>query len=289
MNHATGIKLGLSAFALATALSPPAVAEPTALQQKMHSEGVHSEKSKPDQLNAPVRHSLAKLATKFDYLDRHFVLMAGQSGHHEIEKSLASIRSKPAAAADLSELYSHLTELSVRESPEKFSEARWRAVYVLGQVDGSSAKETLSKIAHSSLPQPRDVSEATFKSEYRIRARAIAGLERQKDVASLEKLYAQKSLLSGLAAASLYELGHAPAGIELLDAKKVMGDADPTDRKPGRGAARLLKMQRIPTIDLSKPQAEKVVPTSIIRTNLHLKPKFERVPAVINQPAGEIK
>ena len=68
-----------------------------------------------------------------------------------------------------------------------------------------------------------------------MRARAVAGLEQLGDAERLKRLYEEGGLLTGLAAASLFELGEPPDGVKEIDAREMIGLGDPKDYNPPRG------------------------------------------------------
>jgi len=172
-----------------------------------------------------------QILEKYKYLDKHFQLMDNYGVESELKQSLNQLRGRPDIVRDVTQLYEVLTKAAQAEKHDYFGEARWRAVHLLGDLKNSDARRPLFEIATFQLPDPEKVGEINFGVEFRIRARAIDGLEKLKEVELLKKLYNKNNLLSSLAAASLYELGQAPKGVVALDGKKVFGLGDSTDFK----------------------------------------------------------
>lgn len=187
--------------------------------------------SASDSLDLSSGEILEAVLARYKHLDEHFRLMDRYGVESELGKSLAQLRHRPDIVNDVSMLYGLLTETTRDERHDYFGEARWRAVHLLGELKNPEAQRPLFAIATDKLPAPESVSEDRFSSEYRIRARAIEGLEKLKDVELLTRIYDEKNLLSGVAAASLYELGAPPKGVVAVDGRKVLGPGDSTDFK----------------------------------------------------------
>lgn len=172
-------------------------------------------------------------------------------------QSLDALRRRPGAVDEIARLYADLTEAS-RSQPHAFGEARWRSVYLLGELRQEEARKPLAGIAHAALPEPGRVTDAAYATEFRLRARAIAGLRNLRSVDDLERLHAAGGPLRGVAAVALYELGKPPRGVKEIDAKRAFGDAGPDDFKPsGRPIAP--DMLRLPSAPQREPR-ERVVP-----------------------------
>src|SRR5688572_4599323 len=167
-----------------------------------------------------------------DYLARHFEIMDRSASDEELLQSLADLRSRDQIVAEVNELYQALTDADASESDiDGLGYARWKAVNLLGSLGDVRAIEPLSRIAQTPLPTP-EISETRFKVEYRIRLRAIAGLENLKAVDQLNALLNQGGPLRGAVAASLYELGHAPKGVVEVDKRDILRIIDvPTSRE----------------------------------------------------------
>lgn len=201
--------------------------------------------TRDDQINSGSTVTRNEIFKNYKYLDDHLSLMDGFGNDKELEQSLDRLRNKPDIVNEVTTLYDILTKATTAEKHDGYGEARWRIVHVLGELKNPAARKPLFEIATTQLPDPKEVSEVAYKVEFRIRARAIAGLEKLNDVEQLQKIYDENRQLSGLAAASLYELGKPPKGIRLLDGKRVMGLGDPADFKAKeQGTAR--KGLRIP-------------------------------------------
>ena len=171
---------------------------------------------------------------EYERLDRHFQLMDQYGNDATLRQSLTSLQESPDTARRAMSLY---RELSERQAVDNgyYGEARWRTLYLLGDVKGDGVEDFLYEIAASDMPDARKVGEYQYRVEYRLRARAIAGLEKHKDIEALQRIYKKNTLASGLAAASLYELGYPPDGIVAIDAVKNLGYGDPTDYNKRKG------------------------------------------------------
>lgn len=108
-------------------------------------------------------------------------------------------------------------------------EMRWRAVHLLGSLASAEAVQILYDIARRPLPYPR-ANEQSFADEYRIRLRAIVGLEKLKAVDELKELHELGGLLSNPTAASLFVLGVNVGGVSRVDARKALAE-DTADYK----------------------------------------------------------
>jgi hypothetical protein len=177
---------------------------------------------------------LNRILSQFAYLDEHFQLMDEFGVEEKLKASMDALRKNPRAAEDLMRLYKLLTEASADDN-DYLGEARWRALYVLGELRDKRVTDMLFDVATQDMPSGTRVSEQQYEVEYRLRARAIAGLEMLRQTELLRRIYEQKGLFSGLAAASLYELGEPPRGIVRVDGRKILGLGDPKDYNPRRG------------------------------------------------------
>ena len=212
-----------------------AAAEPTSDQLTGQATGNYQAGDEPDStLEESPRERLDAILRDYAYLDRHFQLMDEFGVEEKLQASADALRKNKKSAEDLMRLYKLLAEASTEDNGY-FGEARWRALHVLGELRDKRAAEFLFDIAVLPMPSSKRVDEVQYKSEYRLRARAIDGLEKLGQTDLLRRIYDEKGLLSGLAAASLYELDAAPAGIEFVDGRKVFGLGDPTDYNPPRG------------------------------------------------------
>ena len=178
---------------------------------------------------------LVEILKKYDHLDRHFQLMDQQGAEDDLKRSLKRLQRDPEIVEDVVALYELLTAIS-KEDNEFYGEARWRALHLLGELRNPRAKDFLFKFASTPMPSPERAGEVNYKVEYRLRARAIAGLEKLKETKLLTQIYNENNLFRGLAAASLYELGRPPAGVVKVDGIKTLGYGDPKDYNPKKGS-----------------------------------------------------
>jgi hypothetical protein len=177
---------------------------------------------------------LAKILAEFAYLDRVFQLMDEFDVEDKLQASFKELRNNPRAVGDLMRLYKVLTEESAKGA-EPFGEARWRTLYVLGELRDERASDFLFEIAAAPMPGAKGIRRQSYQTAYRLRARAIAGLEKLRQIDRLRRIYEGGGLMAGLAAATLFELGEPPKGIAKIDATKVLGLGDPTDYNPRKG------------------------------------------------------
>jgi hypothetical protein len=218
----------VAAFAIAVAAN----AESTVEQLAEQDPDPNNKPTSPDSLAVKSDSDLSTLLQKADYLDRHLQLMAQPESDEEVARSLKTLRERPGVSREVADLYRSLSAMG--RANGYLGEARWRVLYLLGDLRNPDTASTLFEIASAPLPNPRESTEIQFKVEYRLRARAIAGLEKLKDAASLKRLYEQRSTASGLAAASLFELDATPEGIMKIDGYKAIGYGDPRDFNPRR-------------------------------------------------------
>lgn len=190
--------------------------------------------SASDTLNEGRFGKLAEILRPYAYIDPHFRLMDGFGNEDKLRQSLSELRENPRTTNDLIALYKTLTKAASEETGY-FGEARWRTLYLLGELHQQDAAGLFMDIAMQPMPSGKWMDEVGYKAEYRLRARAVAGLEQLRDVERLKRLYAHGGMLSGLAAASLVELGSPPDGVHKIDGRKVFGLGDPKDYNPRRG------------------------------------------------------
>ena len=214
---------------------------------------------KRDSLEISTNNRLTEILKKYRYLDEHFRLMDSYGKDDELRRSLVKLQRQPEAVSDVIEVYDVLTRYGKEEKHNHYGEARWRAIHLLGRLQNRKATEKLYRIVTEALPEPERVDEKVYSTEYRIHARAINGLENLKAVELLQKIYAQKSLFSGVAAASLYELGKAPRGVVKVDGKKVLGYGDFTDFKVTGSSVEERKLI-IPASTNDQQDNEKIIP-----------------------------
>ncbi len=193
-----------------------------------------SKRSDDDLASAPAG-GAGNILMKFENLNQHFQLMDLPDSERRLQESLKNLQQNPKTFEDLASLYKLLSDADPREK-QSLGEARWRALYVMGELRNRQAAGFLFDIASAPLPSP-EAGEVNYKTEYRLRARAVAGLEKLKDVELLKKIHGAGGVLGGLAAASLFELGQPPKGVTKVDGVKVLGLGDPKDFNPPKGSA----------------------------------------------------
>lgn len=231
--HAQNLIWGLAVIGVLAATS--AAAESTSDQLSGQTTGNYQAGDEPDSTLKEAPHGrLDAILRDYAYLDRHFRLMDEFGVEEKLKASTDALRKNPESTEDLIRLYKLLTEASAEDNGY-FGEARWHTLHVLGELRDKRAIEFLYDVAAHPMPSAGRVDEVRYKSEYRLRARAIDGLEKLRQTKLLRRIYDQKGLLSGLAAASLYELGAPPPDIKYVDGRKVFGLGDPTDYNPPRG------------------------------------------------------
>lgn len=222
----------LTMIACSKGVKPPADGEKGENEpapQRSDPSEYHIEKE-PATLEAADIQKYQQIFQRFEHLSNAVDLM-GQSGSDEkLQQSLESLRSRDGIVEDTLSLYKALTDAS-RDNYHAFSEARWRTVHLLGELRLPEAEAGLFKIAAKPMPNAERVTESEYSTEYRIQARAIAGLEKLKEVELLKRLYDGNTVLSPIAAGSLYELGQAPEGVVEVDEKKVFGGIESSDFK----------------------------------------------------------
>jgi hypothetical protein len=200
---------------------------------------------------------LTELLSKYKHIDNYLRVM---DDDRERLFHLEKLRTRPGLLDEALELYNKLTEISNEDNHYLFHEARWRIVHLIGDIEDPKVSSKLYDIAVSALPNPENVKESTYESEYRIRLRAIAGIEKSKGVDFLQNIHQQNTLLSGAAAAGLFELGVAPAGVKKLDEKKVIGLGDPQDFKVNAQNIIERGYERTPTIKTENDTTTTIVP-----------------------------
>lgn len=184
-------------------------------------------------------------------------LMAESQADARLDAAVAELRSRPGIVAEVVALYDALTSAAEQDF-DAFAEARWRTVHLLGLLQLEEATAPLHRIATTPLSDPERAGDIVYATEFRIRARAIAGLERLRAVDELQRIHRTGGVLRGVAAAALYELGRAPAGVQRLDPDQVFGPGDAADFKPADRAPDPLRPE-IPEVPQREPD-ERVVP-----------------------------
>jgi hypothetical protein len=172
-------------------------------------------------------------------VDRHLLLMGEFGNDEELQASLREVvASGPLAVRVVRDTYNHWAREEKRDpkTGARPGEMRWRAVHLLGSLGMADAVPSLYEMARAPLPDPRR-SEQLYADEYRVRLRAIAGLENLKGVDELKELHALGGVLRSPTAASLYVLGVNVGGVSRVEAKTALAEdtADATDFKAGKG------------------------------------------------------
>jgi hypothetical protein len=199
-------------------------------------------------------------------VDRHLSVLMAEIGPREVapekreEAMQASLKdlaaAGPAGVRAAREAYDHWSR---EDAPEPTTgvrpgEMRWRAVHLLGSLGQREAIPTLHYIARTPLPEPLAVSEQRYADEYRIRLRAIAGLENLKAVDELKDVYEMGGVLRNPAAASLFELGVNLGRVRKVDAKTALekDTADPKDYHPNKGRVPQAEKPGSPKADVKR-------------------------------------
>lgn len=172
-------------------------------------------------------------------VNRQLALMGEFDNDAEFDASLRElVAAGPAVVPVVVGVYK---EWSVSASPDptvpaRPGEMRWRAAHLLGLLGFRDGIDPLNAIATSPLPEPGK-DEHLFADEYRVRLRAIVGLERLHAADELKAIHSAGDLLRTPAAASLYALGIDVGGIKLVDARKALAEdiADAKDYNPNLG------------------------------------------------------
>jgi hypothetical protein len=211
-------------------------ADSTTLQLQQQQLGVvDPEKRTDDDLAPAPPGQLNEILLKYDYLNQFFQLMDLPDAEDRLQRALKRLQGNPRTVGDATDLYKLLTDMSGKDN-EFYGEARWRVLYLLGELGDPRVTSLFFDIASADMPNPERVGEVEYGVEFRLHARAIAGLEKLKAVELLVKLYEENELMRGLAAASLVELGRAPDGVTQVDGVKVLGYGDPTDYNAAKGS-----------------------------------------------------
>jgi hypothetical protein len=172
-------------------------------------------------------------------VDRHLVLMGEFGNEQALAASLRELVALgPAVVRVVHDAYNHwtLTKQPDEASPARPGEMRWRATHLLGVLGFDDAKRLLYDVARREDPDPRK-DEVAYADDYRVRLRAVAGLEQLKAVEELRALHAGGGTLANATAAALFELGVNVGRVRRIDARTALASdiADPADRKPNKG------------------------------------------------------
>jgi len=172
-------------------------------------------------------------------VERHFALMGEFGDEEALQASLKQLVAVgPRVVRIVREAYNHWSRQETADptTGTRPGEMRWRAIHLLGSLGQTEAVPALFDVARTPLPDPRR-SEQMFADEYRIRLRAVAGLERLKAVDELKELYEIGGVLRNPTAASLYALGTNVGQVRRVDVKTALAEdtADSKDYNRGKG------------------------------------------------------
>jgi hypothetical protein len=260
-NHPVVLLSSVAVFSIVFLLGQSAWAEPTIEQQKAQETNEFSVADPADgELTVTEGDPLAEILPRFQEIARYFELLDEPTSEDRQQELLKKLRAQSDTAGRAIELYKILSEAASSDN-DHFGEARWRALYLLGELQSEEAVGFLADIALLPLPKPGALAEQLYRIEYRLRARAIDGLEKAGATDSLARIYESGELVSGMAAAALFELGRAPDGIVALDPEQVIGPGDPKDYNPARGTIG----DRLPLpLPASPGEPDKLIPGGII-------------------------
>jgi hypothetical protein len=189
-------------------------------------------------------------------VNKHLMLMGEFGSDEALEASLKDLR---AAGQPLV----HIVQESYRnwsvspgmmEGNARPAEMRWRAIHLLGSLDSKEAIPFLYELAKKPLPDPK-AGEILLDDEYRLRLRAIGGLEKLKATTELKTLYDLGGVLRNPTAASLYELGINVGGVSKVDVNSALADEGRDDEQKD------LRSNKGRPAQLKKPGREKTFPT----------------------------
>lgn len=248
-------------FSIVILAGQAVLAEPTVEQLKSQETGEFGLPDPPDgKLIVTEGNPLAEYLPRFREIERYFRLLDEPTSEKRQQELLEKLRAQPKTVGRTIELYRVLSKAALSEN-NNFGEARWRALYLLGELRSVEAVGFLTDIALLPLPKAGPRTERLYRIEYRLRARAIDGLEKAGAADSLARIYKSGELVSGMAAAALFELGRPPEGIVALDPKRVIGQGDPKDYNPARGRIG----ERLPLpLPASPGEPDKLIPGGII-------------------------
>jgi hypothetical protein len=174
-------------------------------------------------------------------IDRHLALMGEFDNEEQLQASQRELAALgPRVVRVAYDTYNQWTRAE-RPDPKTAArpgEMRWRVTYLLGVLGQRDAVPLLFAIGKRMLPDPR-CSEQAYADEYRVRLRAIVGLENLKAVDELKQLYELGGVFQNPTAASLYVLGVNVGNVSRVDVKRALAEdvADPKDYNPNRGRA----------------------------------------------------
>jgi hypothetical protein len=188
-------------------------------------------------------------------VNNHLMLM-GEFGNDEaLDASLKDLRASGQPVVRIvQETYRNWSESPGKQKGDaRPAEMRWRAVHLLGSLNSKEATPFLYELANKPLPNPKH-GEVLVADEYRLRLRAIGGLEKLKATTELKALHERGGVLRNATAASLYEVGINVGGVSKVEVEKALADEGTDEHKdisPNKGRPAQLK----------KPGREKIYPT----------------------------
>lgn len=198
-------------------------------------------------------------------VDRHLAMMGEIGNEESLRGSLRSLAADgPQLVSVLEDTYNQWSraENANLKANVRAGELRWRVIHLLGELNSQEARPFLFQTAKTPIPDCKK-NEVMYADEYRIRLRAIAGLENLKAVEELRELHEIGGVLKNPTAASLFVLGvKVNNDVSRVEARKALADDVPDSRDYNKGAGRPAQEK--------KPGKEKISPvrrqdTPIIR------------------------
>jgi hypothetical protein len=173
-------------------------------------------------------------------VDRHLAMMGEIGNEESLRGSLRSLAAEgPQLISVLEDTYNQWSraENSNLKANIRPGELRWRIIHLLGELNLQDARPFLFQTARTPIPDCKK-NEVMYADEYRIRLRAIVGLENLKAVDELKELHEIGGVLKNPTAASLFVLGvKVNNDVGRVDARKALGEdvADYRDHNKGAG------------------------------------------------------
>ncbi len=174
-------------------------------------------------------------------VDRHLAMMGEIGDEETLRTSLRSLAAEgPPIVSALEDTYNQWSRPE-NDNPKanvRPGELRWRAIHLLGELNLKDARPFLFETAKTPIPDCCKKNEVMYADEYRIRLRAIVGLENLKAVEELKDLHEIGGVLKNPTAASLFVLGvKVNNDVSRVDARKALADdvADYKDHNRGLG------------------------------------------------------
>jgi hypothetical protein len=173
-------------------------------------------------------------------VDRHLAMMGEIGNEESLRGSLRSLAAAgPQLVSVLEDTYNQWTraENANPKANVRPGEMRWRVIHLLGELNLQDARPFLFQTAKTPIPDCKK-NEVMYADEYRIRLRAIVGLENLKAVDELKEIHEIGGVLKNPTAASLFVLGvKVNNDVSRVDARKALADdvADYRDHNKGAG------------------------------------------------------